>query len=933
MRARRVSRWLVPEVIQTSLMDCGPAALKSVLEGFGVEVSYEALRERCETDVDGTGIDALASLGHDLGLDTHEVLVPRDSFLLPEADCLPAIVVTRAGAGTLHFLVVWSVVGPWVQIMDPASGRSWVRKEAFLDRMPDVELPIGEERWRRWAGSEDALAPLRRKMRAVGIRDARAELVIAQALADESWRALGALDAAVRMVTALTAARALASGREAERLLVELVTAEAARRPGEGDVIPKRFWWATPSGAPGKLRLHGAVIVHFAARAGAREVERAPALRAPSSPRATSREAALPDAITEAMGAPRVAPLRMMLEIVRLDHPRALGLLVTAVLASAVVAGADALLFRGVLDVTQRLSLGYQRAGAVITLLAFALVALALEVFVVALVQRIGRGLELRLRVGLLEKLPRLEDRYLRSRPTSDMASRGHMMHMLREAPAVASRLVRALSGLVVTTLGIVWIDPAGWWLAVAASAAAVVLSHAVKRPLAESSLRMRTHASALERFYLDALLGVTPIRAHGAERAVRREHESLLVEWAGSARAMHAQSSGLQALHLFASTCLVVALVAGYVARGGATAALLLLAFWTLRLPALGQELTLSLVALRDLRTIALRLFAPLGAAELGAGAAAAPVRALDVARPVAGVHVALRDVTTRAGGNVILRGVSLDLPPGAHVGVVGASGAGKSSLVGLLLGWSKPAEGSVSIDGAPHDAASIVRLRAETAWVDPAVHLFHRSLFENVAFGATGAGALERLPEVLEDADLMEVLEGLPDGMQGDLGEGGVRLSGGQGQRVRLARALLRRESRLVLLDEPFRGLERERRRELLRRARARWTGATLMLVTHDVGDTLGLDRVLVMDGGAVVEEGDPRVLMARPSRYRDLVLADRALRSEAWSPARFRRLAMHEGRVCAEACADSAHEVVGETEDAAEDVLGAEDERSVA
>src|SRR6185295_18455158 len=109
--------FFVTGVIHTSLRDCGPAALKAVLQGFAIAVDYDALRERCQTDVDGTSIDALAHLGAELGLESHEILVPRDHFLLPEADCLPAIVVTNSGGGLLHFLVVWNAVGPFVQLM------------------------------------------------------------------------------------------------------------------------------------------------------------------------------------------------------------------------------------------------------------------------------------------------------------------------------------------------------------------------------------------------------------------------------------------------------------------------------------------------------------------------------------------------------------------------------------------------------------------------------------------------------------------------------------------------------------------------------------------------------------------------------------------------------------------------------------------------
>jgi ATP-binding cassette subfamily B protein len=171
---------------------------------------------------------------------------------------------------------------------------------------------------------------------------------------------------------------------------------------------------------------------------------------------------------------------------------------------------------------------------------------------------------------------------------------------------------------------------------------------------------------------------------------------------------------------------------------------------------------------------------------------------------------------------------------------------------------------------------------------------------LLANLAYG-DDQRLEEALPQALRSADLLQVLEQLPQGLQSNLGEGGSRLSGGQGQRVRLGRAWLRQRPRLVLLDEPFRGLTRERRRELARRARHHWQAATLLFVSHDVEDTAELDHVLVIDNGRLVERGDPRVLLRDPrSRYAGLTRAARALRGELWQSAFWRRLSVLGGRL---------------------------------
>src|SRR5262245_52878254 len=152
-------RWLVPEVVQTSAMDCGPAALKCLLEGFGVPASYGRLREACQTEVDGTSIDSLQDIAVELGLAAEQVMLPVDHLLL--ADTLPAIVVVRQPGGDAHFVVAWRRHGPWIQVMDPGLGRRFLRARSLLDDAYVHEHPVAAAAWREWAGDEGFLAALR----------------------------------------------------------------------------------------------------------------------------------------------------------------------------------------------------------------------------------------------------------------------------------------------------------------------------------------------------------------------------------------------------------------------------------------------------------------------------------------------------------------------------------------------------------------------------------------------------------------------------------------------------------------------------------------------------------------------------------------------------------------------------------------------------
>jgi ATP-binding cassette subfamily B protein len=256
-------------------------------------------------------------------------------------------------------------------------------------------------------------------------------------------------------------------------------------------------------------------------------------------------------------------------------------------------------------------------------------------------------------------------------------------------------------------------------------------------------------------------------------------------------------------------------------------------------------------------------------------------------------GLSLLFEEVTVRAAGHTILEGIDLAVAACEHVAVVGSSGAGKSSLVGILLGWHRPAAGRVYVGGESLGGRRLEQLRRETAWVDPTVHLWNQTFIENIRYGSGTVGA-DSISRAVKLADLIDVLEKLPDGLQTPLGEGGALVSGGQGQRVRLGRAMLREDSRLVILDEPFRGLERDRRSRLLERARAYWRGATLLCITHDVGETLSFERVVVVEGGRVVEDGHPAKLAADSgTRYAALLAAEEEVRTGIWSGGEWRRL----------------------------------------
>jgi ATP-binding cassette subfamily B protein len=888
-------RLVAPEVVQTSAMDCGPAAPKCLLEGFGIPVSYGRLREACQTDIDGTSIDVLEQVAVRLGLDAEQVMIPLDHLLLAEAEALPAIVVVVQPGGATHFVVAWRRGGPWVQVMDPAVGRRWLRRHQLLQEVYIHSFEAPADGWLAWARSEAFCRPLRRRLGRLKCPDAAGPL-IAEASAAPDWRGLATVDAATRMVTALVRGGGLRRGREAAQALHALVQRSLPEAGGEAQTIPGCHWSVRPSriDAAGQelLVLRGAVLVQVRGYTGA--PREGPGREMPP-------DKGLGPELTAALKEPPSRPARDLLRLVGREGwlPAAALLGGLAVAAAGLVA--EVLLLRAGMDLARDLRLVEQRLGAVGFLLVFLAALLLVELRVIQSLFRLGRLLEIRLRMAFLRKIPRLNDRYFQSRPTSDMAERSHATHQVRHLPWLGGQLLQKALTLLLTAGAISLLYPGRAALAWLAVLAAVSLPLAFKPRLEEQDLRVRTQTGALSRFYFDALLGLVPVRAHTAEASVRREHESLLVEWARAGFRLARSVALVEALVAVTGFGLAGWLLFRHLHDSADVAGSLLLAYWALQLPVLGGELGLLVAQYPFYRNTVLRLVEPLGAPEdAGPESTFGTCNAQSSGPPGGGALIDFRAVDVIAAGHRILEDIDLRIEPGTHVAVVGPSGAGKSSLIGVLLGWHRPARGEVLHDRRPLSPARLNAVRRETVWIDPTVQLWNRSLLENLWYGRDGDW--DSSPNrALDDADLYDVLDRLPDGLQTRLGESGGLLSAGEGQRVRFGRGLHRTEARLVLLDEPFRGLERGKRRELLRRARRLWRRATLVCVTHDVRETEGFDRVLVMEGGRILEDGSPRRLAEQVgSRYRSLLRAEEEVQDHIRSGAAWRRLWLRDGRI---------------------------------
>jgi ATP-binding cassette, subfamily B, bacterial len=229
----------------------------------------------------------------------------------------------------------------------------------------------------------------------------------------------------------------------------------------------------------------------------------------------------------------------------------------------------------------------------------------------------------------------------------------------------------------------------------------------------------------------------------------------------------------------------------------------------------------------------------------------------------------IALRGVWfAYAEGAPVLRHLDLEVAAGERVCVVGPTGAGKSTLLSLLLRFYDPGAGAVEVDGTDLRRLELDSLRRQIALVPQDPWMLDGTIADNVAFGRPDATSQE-LEAAARAALVDEIVERLPEGWATQVGEGGVRLSGGQRRRVALARAILR-DASVLLLDEPTSGLDAAAERAVLDALDRAAEGRTVLAVSHRLSLAARADRVVVLDGGRVVEQGPPAELRAAGGAY---------------------------------------------------------------
>ncbi len=218
------------------------------------------------------------------------------------------------------------------------------------------------------------------------------------------------------------------------------------------------------------------------------------------------------------------------------------------------------------------------------------------------------------------------------------------------------------------------------------------------------------------------------------------------------------------------------------------------------------------------------------------------------------------------------ILRGLDLTIEPGQRVGLVGASGAGKSTVLALLQRFYDIQGGQIMVDGQNIARTTQESLRRMIAVVPQDISLFHRSVMENIRYARPEASEADVLAAATV-ARCREFIEALPEGFNTMVGDRGVKLSGGQRQRLAIARALLK-NAPILLLDEATSALDSESEQAIQLALDTLMEGRTVIAIAHRLSTLRNFDRIVVMEAGRVIDDGPPDVLANRAGPYRDLL-----------------------------------------------------------
>jgi ATP-binding cassette subfamily C protein CydCD len=437
-----------------------------------------------------------------------------------------------------------------------------------------------------------------------------------------------------------------------------------------------------------------------------------------------------------------------------------------------------------------------------------------------------------------------------------------------------------ALAALVPLTL-LAFIFPLDWLsgLVLLLTAPLIPLFMVLIGSLAEALTRRQWQSlSRMSAYFLDVLQGLTTLKIFGRSRAqakvIAQVSERYRQTTLGVLRVAFLSALALEMIATLSTAVVAVEiglrLLYGRLAFEQAFFVLLLAPEFYLPLRLLGTRFHAGMAGVAAAERILsiLETKRPGRSMVESQGATALP-------EDLSGLEICFNEVHyTYPDGRSGLNSASFELVPGKVTALVGPSGSGKSTLASLLLRFIEPDQGQIEVNSAPLSAIPAGEWRRRVAWVPQEPYLFAGSVAENIRLARPEASQAE-IEAAAKFAYAHDFIRGLPQGYDTSLGERGARLSGGQAQRIALARAFLK-DAPLLILDEPTSNLDPENE-ALIEQATTRLlAGRTTLVIAHRLNTVARASRIIVLENGRVAEQGAPTELQARPGTYQRLLAA---------------------------------------------------------